>query len=218
MTARPILVAPSLLACDFGRLADEVRAAEQGGADWLHVDVMDGHFVPNLTMGPVIVEALRKVTTLPLDVHLMLEHPEQYVKPFKDSGADYLTVHVEAEGLREERVLRKTLADIRGAGMKSGLSVRPRTKAETMQPYLREVDLLLVMTVEPGFGGQRFIPEAVPKITQLRQTFTGDVSVDGGVNAETGRMCREAGANVLVAGTYVFRSASYKDAIQSLRE
>lgn len=217
MTARGVLVAPSVLACDFSHLADEIRKVEEAGADWLHVDVMDGHFVPNLTIGPVIVEAIRRCSRLPLDVHLMLNHPEQHVKPFLDAGAHYLTVHVEAPGLRSEAVLRKTLETIRQAGARAGLSLRPRTSAESLTPFLDAADLILVMTVEPGFGGQAFMPEVVPKVTMLRQGFHGHLAVDGGINAETGRACREAGANVLVAGTYVFRCASYRDAIHSLR-
>ena len=218
MISSRVLVSPSLLACDFGHLAEEVRKVEAAGADWLHVDVMDGHFVPNLTIGPVVVEAIRRVSRIPLDVHLMLDHPEQYVTPFIDAGAHYLTVHVEAPGLRSEGLLLKTLETIRRAGAKPGLSLRPRTSADTLKPFLSAVDLILVMTVEPGFGGQTFMPEIVPKVRQLRQMqFTGDLAVDGGINAATGKQCREAGANVLVAGTYVFRAASYKDAMDSLR-
>ncbi len=212
------IVSPSLLACDFSRLADEVQKAEAAGADWLHVDVMDGHFVPNLTMGPVVVEAVRKSTRLPLDVHLMLDHPERYIPQFRNAGADLITVHVEAQGLRDETTLRNTLDAIRRSGARPGISVRPRTSAESLKPYLNDAELLLVMTVEPGFGGQAFIPEAVPKVRQLRGWFGGDISVDGGINSDTGRQCREAGANVFVAGTYVFRAASYRDAIASLKK
>ena len=214
-----ILVAPSLLACDFGHLADDVQKVEAAGADWLHVDVMDGHFVPNLTIGPVVVEAIRRTSRLPLDVHLMLDHPEQHLKPFVDAGADWLTVHIEAEGLRREATVRKTLEDIHRLGVKAGLSLRPRMSADALRPFLKvkELDLILVMSVEPGFGGQAFIPEVVPKIQQLRAQFSRDIAVDGGINAQTGAMCRAAGANVFVAGTYVFRSASYRDAMQSLR-
>ena len=217
MAASTILVSPSLLACDFGRLAEEVRQVEAAGADWLHIDVMDGHFVPNLTIGPVVVDAIRRASRLPLDVHLMLNHPEQYVKPFIDAGAHYLTVHLEAPGLRTEKVLRKTLETIRQLGARPGLSVRPRTEAEPLRPFAEAVDLILLMTVEPGFGGQAFMPEVVPKIQQVRKWFYRDVAVDGGINAQTGRACRQAGANVLVAGTYVFTSPSYQDAIRALR-
>lgn len=218
MSERRVLIAPSLLACDFAHLADEIHKVEAAGADWLHVDVMDGHFVPNLTIGPVIVEAIRRSSRLPLDVHLMLDHPEQYVKPFLEAGAHYLTVHIEAPGVRTEDALRRTLETIRHAGAKAGVSLRPRTRAEAVKPFVNALDLVLVMTVEPGFGGQAFMPEVVPKIRQLREWFHGDVAVDGGIDADTGRQCRAAGANVFIAGTYVFRAASYQQAIQSLKE
>src|SRR3990167_950353 len=212
-----VLVAPSLLACDFGRLAEEIQKVQDAGADWLHVDVMDGHFVPNLTIGPVVVEAIRRASRIPLDVHLMINHPERYVKPFVDAGAHYLTVHVESPGLRSEAVLRKTLGDIRALGARAGISVRPRTQVEAIAPFAEALDLVLVMSVEPGFGGQAFMPEAVPKVRQVRAWHRGHLAVDGGINAETGRTMREAGADVLVAGTYVFRSASVREAIASLR-
>ena len=217
MATSGIIVAPSLLACDFSRLADEICKVEEAGADWLHVDVMDGHFVPNLTIGPVVVEAIRRSSRIPLDVHLMLDHPEQYIKPFIDAGAHYVTVHVEAPGMRSEGVLQQTLETIRRSGARAGLSLRPRTAAESLTPFLPALDLILVMTVEPGFGGQAFMPDVVPKVRQLRAWFSGDLAVDGGINAQTGAACREAGANVFVAGTYVFRAASYREAIQSLR-
>jgi len=217
MSARRILVAPSLLACDFGRLADEVQQVQEAGADWLHVDVMDGHFVPNLTIGPVVVEAIRRASRIPLDVHLMMSHPEQYVKAFVDAGSHYLTVHVEAPGLRTESVLVNTLGMIRKHGARAGLSLRPRTSAEALKPFLESLDLILVMSVEPGFGGQAFMPDMIPKVRQLRAWFAGDLAVDGGINAQTGRQMRQAGANVMVAGTYIFRSGSYKDTIASLR-
>lgn len=217
MSSRPVIVAPSLLACDFGRLTEEVQQVQEAGADWLHVDVMDGHFVPNLTIGPVIVEAIRRVSRIPLDVHLMINHPEQYVKAFVDAGAHYLTVHVEAPGLRTESLMLNTLGEIRSAGARAGLSLRPRTNAEALRPFLQALDLILVMSVEPGFGGQAFMPEMIPKVKQLRDWFAGEIAVDGGINAQTGRQMRDAGANVMVAGTYVFRSTSYTDAISSLR-
>ena len=214
---QPILVAPSLLACDFSQLAEEIRRIEAAGADWIHVDVMDGHFVPNLTIGPVVVEAIRRVSRIPLDVHLMLDHPEQFTEAFLDAGAHYLTVHIEAEGLRDPAVLRHTLQQIRQHGGRPGLSLRPRTSPDTLRPFLDLVDLFLVMTVEPGFGGQAFLPEAVPKITTLRGWFHGHIAVDGGINAQTAQRCRQAGANVLVAGTSVFHAPSYEHAIASLR-
>jgi ribulose-phosphate 3-epimerase len=216
-TPPQILVAPSLLACDFGRLAEEVQAVEAAGADWLHVDVMDGHFVPNLTIGPVVVEAIRKASRIPLDVHLMLNHPEQYLKAFIDAGAHYLTVHVEAPGLRTEAGLVKALRTIREQGARAGLSLRPRTNADALKPFLGELDLVLVMSVEPGFGGQAFMPDVIPKVRQLRGWYPGRLAVDGGINAQTGAQMRAAGADVLVAGTYVFRSDDYRQAIASLR-
>ena len=212
-----VVVAPSLLACDFSRLADEVQKVEAAGANWLHVDVMDGHFVPNITMGPVVIEALRRISRVPLDIHLMIDDPRRYVKPFLDAGSHSLTPHIEAQGLQAPGAVDEVLGAIHKGGAKAGLSIRPKTPAETLKPYLPALDLVLVMTVEPGFGGQAFIPEAVPKIRQLRQWYQGHISVDGGIDAETGRLCREAGANVLVAGTYVFRAPSCRAAIQSLR-
>ena len=148
MSAPKILVAPSLLACDFSRLAEEVQQVQEAGADWLHVDVMDGHFVPNLTIGPVVVEAIRRASRIPLDVHLMINHPEQYLKAFIDAGSHYLTVHVEAPGLRTESVLANTLEAIRKQGARAGLSLRPRTSAETLKPFLDHLDLILVMSVD----------------------------------------------------------------------
>ena len=191
---------------------------QEAGADWLHVDVMDGHFVPNLTIGPVVVEAIRRASRIPLDVHLMIDHPEQHLKAFIDAGSHYLTVHVEAPGLRTESVLVSTLESIRTQGARAGLSLRPRTSAETLKPFLEHLDLILVMSVEPGFGGQAFMPDMIPKVRRLREWFAGDLAVDGGINAQTGRQMRDAGANVMVSGTFVFRSTSYRDAIRSLRE
>ncbi len=217
MLGRGVRIAPSLLACDFGRLKDEVQLVQEAGADWLHVDVMDGHFVPNLTLGPAIVEAVRKASSVPLDIHMMLDHPGKYFKAFMDAGADYLTVHLEAESLKDPAKLRLTLDEIRKIGARAGLSIRPKTPAESLKPFLEATDLVLVMSVEPGFGGQAFIPEAIPKVKQVRSWYKGDISVDGGINLETGKLMKEAGANVLVAGTSIFRSPSYKQAIQALR-
>ena len=215
--SRPCRVAPSLLACDFSRLADEIHQVQEAGADWLHIDVMDGHFVPNLTIGPVVVEAIRRSSQVPLDVHLMLDHPERYLKVFIDAGASYLTVHVEAPGVANPGQMQQALGEIRRLGARAGVSLRPRTAAEAIRPYLDQTDLVLVMSVEPGFGGQAFLPDVLPKVRQIREWFAGELSVDGGITAQTGRLCREAGANVLIAGTAVFRSASYRDAIHSLK-
>ena len=214
---RRIVVAPSLLACDFGRLAEEIHQVQDAGADWLHVDVMDGHFVPNLTIGPVVVEAIRRVSRVPLDVHLMIEEPQRYITSFLNAGAHLLTVHVEARGLTRRRAMEQTLLAIRRGGARAGLSLRPATPVLRLAPWLPVLDLVLVMSVEPGFGGQAFIPAAVPKIARLRRVFAGDLAVDGGINAKTAARCRAAGANVLVAGTAVFKATSYRDAIHSLR-
>ena len=199
------IISPSILSADFAKLGEEVRAIDAAGADWIHVDVMDGHFVPNLTIGPVVVEAIRRASHIPLDVHLMVDHPASYIKPFADAGAGYLTVHVEAPGLRSEDVLTRTLQTIRDAGVRTGLSLRPRTKPEALKPFLQDLDLVLAMTVEPGFGGQAFMPDVVPKIRQLREWFAGDLAADGGINAETIRECAAAGANVFVSGSALFR-------------
>ena len=214
---RPLLIAPSILACDFTRLAEEIRAVERAGADWLHLDVMDGHFAPNISFGPVIVEAARRVSRLPLDVQLMIEHPERYAEAFIKAGADHLTVHVEAEGLTDQPAMLAFLRDLRRRKIRAGISVRPQTPVERLKPYLHEVDLVLIMTVEPGFGGQAFLPQTLGKIREVRQWYAGDVEVDGGINAETARQACEAGANVLVAGTSVFRSQDYRTAITALR-
>lgn len=211
---KPFLIAPSLLSADFARLGEEVHAVEKAGADWLHVDVMDGHFVPNLTIGAPVVKSLRKVTQLPLDVHLMVTRPERFIKDFVDAGADYLTIHVEAS----EKV-GETLSQIRALGCKAGISLRPRTPVESVFPFLKMVDLILVMTVEPGFGGQSFMHEQVTKIgllrhELLRQNTKALIEVDGGVTDQTARTLLEA--DVLVAGSFVFKN-DYRSAIQALK-
>lgn len=209
------LVAPSILSANFARLGEEIAAVERAGADWIHVDVMDGHFVPNLTIGAPVVKSLRPVTKLPLDVHLMIEKPEKYIESFCKAGADYLTIHVESTNEVEQ-----TLKRIRELGVKPGITLRPRTPVELIFPYLKLVDLVLVMTVEPGFGGQSFMSEQVPKIDAIRaelkkQGHQALIEVDGGVNAETAQQLRAA--DVLVAGNFVF-SQDYAKAIRTLKD
>lgn len=210
--ALEVLVAPSMLAADFGRLAEETRRMEAAGADWIHLDVMDGHFVPNLTIGPQVVAALRPVTRLPLDVHLMIENPKKYIPSFVEAGADRVTFHAEAAG-----DLARVVQQIRRLGAKVGVAVRPQTGLEILKPALDEIDLALLMTVNPGFGGQAFIPSVLSKIEALRKDFDRHIQVDGGINHETGRQTRSAGADVLVAGTYLFRATDACQAIAALK-
>lgn len=209
----PVKIAPSLLSADFSNLAGEIRKVEEAGCDLIHVDVMDGHFVPNLTIGPVVVKSIRRVTKLPLDCHLMIEHPERYIGPFADAGADHITVHAEACGNK----LGEVLAAIRARGVRAGVSVKPDTGLAAILPHLAALDMILIMTVNPGFGGQAFMPEALAKVTELRKKYAGDIEVDGGINRDTARQAVAAGANVLVAGTAIFGKPDAKQAIQDLR-
>ncbi|CAE80542.1 ribulose-phosphate 3-epimerase [Bdellovibrio bacteriovorus] len=208
------MVAPSILSADFANLEKEIKAVAQAGADWIHVDVMDGRFVPNITIGIPVVKALKKVSPLPLDVHLMIEEPERYVEEFVKAGSDYLTIHVEST-----KDAAGTLKRIRELGAKPGITLRPRTAVEEVLPLLPLCDLVLVMTVEPGFGGQSFMNDQVAKITRLRQEISSEnlsclIEVDGGINAETAKICHEA--DVFVAGSYVF-GKEYGSAIASLK-
>jgi ribulose-phosphate 3-epimerase len=209
----PIKIAPSLLAADFARLGEEIARVEKAGCDLLHVDVMDGHFVPNITIGPFIVKAIRKVTQLPLDVHLMIETPAKYLKDFADAGANHITVHAEAcpDNLGE------VLGSIRKLGVGSGVSLRPPTPLSAIEPFLDQIDMVLLMTVEPGFGGQSFMPDVLTKVEALRKRYQKDIEVDGGINKETGKRAVSAGANVLVAGTAIFGKPDVKQAIEDLR-
>ena len=211
--SRPLKIAPSVLAADFTKLASEIERIERAGCDMIHIDVMDGHFVPNITVGPFIVKAIRKLTKLPLDSHLMIEHPEKYIKSFAEAGTNGITVHAEACRDNLEAVIR----EIRSLGLKCGVSLRPATPLAEIEKFLTKVDMVLLMTVNPGFGGQAFMPEVLPKIEKLRQKFSGDIQVDGGINNVTAPQVIRAGANVLVAGTAIFGKEDAKKAVQELR-
>ncbi|HIG01397.1 MAG TPA: ribulose-phosphate 3-epimerase [Myxococcales bacterium] len=211
-------IAPSILASDFSRLGEEIRAVEAAGADWIHIDVMDGHFVPNLTIGPGIVEAVRRCTDLPLDVHLMIETPDRYVGDFASAGADTIGVHVEACPH-----LHRSIQTIKEAGVRACAVINPATPASTVEPILAEVDQVLVMTVNPGFGGQKFIRSALSAVKQIRgwiqeRDLDVDVEVDGGITADTIGEAAQAGANAFVAGTAVFGTDDYKAAMDALRQ
>lgn len=209
-----IYVSPSILSADFANLERDIKRIEDGGADWVHVDVMDGHFVPNITIGVPVVASIRKVTKLPLDVHLMIENPEKYVEPFVKAGADILTFHYECG-----TDIKKTIDLIKSFGIKVGLSIKPKTTPDVVFPYLKDLDLLLVMTVEPGFGGQKFMQDCADKIPVIKEKAPENliIQVDGGINAKTARICTFYGANSLVAGNYIYKSADIKSAIKSLR-
>jgi ribulose-phosphate 3-epimerase len=218
-----ILVAPSILSADFTRLGEEVAAIEAAGADWLHVDVMDGRFVPNITIGPLVVKALRTVTKLPLDVHLMIVEPERYVEAFADAGADTITIHVEACVH-----LHRTLSFIRALGKRAGVTMNPSTSEESVRYVLDVTDQILVMSVNPGFGGQTMIPEVLPKVAAIRRMIDEhhrkhpdrppiDLEIDGGITPDTAKDAVAAGANVLVAGSAVFNGDDYRATIEAMR-
>jgi ribulose-phosphate 3-epimerase len=212
-----VKIAPSILSADFSKLGEEIIAVEKAGADYIHVDVMDGHFVPNITIGPLIVEAIRPITKLPLDVHLMIENPDQYIEAFAKAGADYVTVHVEAC-----RHLHRTVQNIKSYGIKAGVVLNPATPVESIQHIIGDIDMVLLMSVNPGFGGQIFIPEVLPKIRKVKELADQkgldiEIEIDGGVNSETAKLCMEAGANVLVAGSAIYNQEDYAKAISLIR-
>ena len=211
-------IAPSILSADFSRLGDEIRDVESAGADYIHIDVMDGHYVPNITIGPMIVEAVKRSTRLPLDVHLMISNPDQYIGVFRQSGADIITVHAEAVDH-----LHRSVQSIREAGSRTGVSLNPATPLQVIEYILDELDMVLVMTVNPGFGGQEFIPEVVPKIERLREMIqqrglNTEIEVDGGINLDTIGLVSAAGANIFVAGSAIFHSKDYSKTIRMMRD
>ncbi|NSL51226.1 ribulose-phosphate 3-epimerase [Calidifontibacillus erzurumensis] len=212
-----IKIAPSILSADFANLGNEIKDVEKGGADYIHVDVMDGHFVPNITIGPLIVEAIRPVTKLPLDVHLMIENPDLYIPQFARAGADIITVHVEAC-----KHLHRTIHLIKDQGVKAGVVLNPATPVNMIEHILEDIDMVLFMTVNPGFGGQKFIPQVLPKIKTAanwiqERDLNVEIEVDGGVNPETAKLCVEAGATVLVAGSAIFNQEDRQKAIAAIR-
>ncbi len=218
MTAAEIVIAPSILACDFGRLFDEVQAVTDAGADWIHVDIMDGHFVPNITIGPRIVEAVRDATQLPLDVHLMIQQPERHIDAFVKAGATTVGIHAEAC-----QHLHRTVAQIREAGARASVTINPGTPANAVEAVLGDVDQVLVMTVNPGFGGQQFIAGTLPKVETLRgwirdRGLAVALEVDGGITEDTIASAARAGANAFVAGTAIFGAPNYREAIAALRQ
>lgn len=212
-----IIVSPSILSADFANLERYIKLVENNGADWIHVDVMDGHFVPNITIGVPVVKSIRAITNLPLDVHLMIENPEKYIEPFAKAGADILTFHYEAV---QKNDIIKVINFIKSFGVKAGLSIKPKTSPDEVLEYLPELDLLLVMTVEPGFGGQKFMDDCAEKIKVIKQYAPENliIQVDGGINNKTGKICTEYGANSLVAGNYIYKSENIKQAINSLKQ
>lgn len=212
-----VKIAPSILSANFAKLGDEITSVVNGGADMIHIDVMDGHFVPNITIGPLIVEAVRPLTKLPLDVHLMIENPDNYIEDFAKAGADYITVHVEACPH-----INRTINYIKSFGVKAGVVLNPATPISMIEHIIEDVDLVLLMSVNPGFGGQAFIPSVIPKIKQLAKLIKEkelqvDIEIDGGVNEETAKLCIDAGATILVAGSAVYNKDDRKKAIQALR-
>jgi ribulose-phosphate 3-epimerase len=214
--AQNIKISPSILSADFSILGDEIKSLEQAGADLIHIDVMDGHFVPNITMGPPIIKMVRKCTKLPFDVHLMISPVEKYIKAFADAGSDIITIHPEATDN-----LKRAVGTIKSLGKKAGVSLNPKTPIGALMDVINDIDLILIMSVNPGFAGQSFMSEVLPKVTELRKMINDkklkiDIEIDGGINFETAPLAVKAGANILVSGTTIF-SGSLKDNIQKLR-
>jgi ribulose-phosphate 3-epimerase len=214
--AQNIKISPSILSADFSILGDEIKSLEQAGADLIHIDVMDGHFVPNITMGPPIIKMVRKCTKLPFDVHLMISPVEKYIKAFADAGSDIITIHPEATNN-----LKRAVSTIKSLGKKAGVSLNPKTPISALMDVINDIDLILIMSVNPGFAGQSFMSEVLPKVTELRKMINEkklkiDIEIDGGINFETAPLAVKAGANILVSGTTIF-SGSLKDNIQKLR-
>lgn len=210
-----IKIAPSVLSADFSCLSEEIKAVEKAGADMLHIDVMDGHFVPNITIGPAVVKCIRRITRLPLDVHLMIEAPQNFIEDFVKAGSDMITVHIETiSGTR----LKAQGSMLKSKGIRFGVSLNPNTPLVKIKNVLKNADFVLVMSVYPGFSGQAFISDALPKIKKLRSMFSGDIAVDGGINHRTAKQAVQAGANILAAGSYVFGAKDYKEAIRSLKQ
>ena len=214
--AQNIKISPSILSAEFSILGDEIKSLEQAGADLIHIDVMDGHFVPNITMGPPIIKMVRKCTKLPFDVHLMISPVEKYIKAFADAGSDIITIHPEATDN-----LKRAVGTIKSLGKKAGVSLNPKTPISALMDVINDIDLILIMSVNPGFAGQSFMGEVLPKVTELRKMINDkklkiDIEIDGGINFETAPLAVKAGANILVSGTTIF-SGSLKDNIQKLR-
>ena len=211
-------IAPSILSADFGRLAEEIKAVEEAGADWIHLDIMDGHFVPNLTIGPPVVKALRKVTSLPLDVHLMIENPDRYLDAFIDAGSDILTIHIEAAPH-----LHRTINHLRERNIKAGVALNPSTSVWTLEEIIADCDLILIMTVNPGFGGQHFIPSMIPKIRKTKEMIAKQarpvlLEVDGGISPSNIQVVSDAGGDVFVAGAAIFGSDDYSYTIRQMKK